>query len=393
MGPIDAVVVAAGASERMGGLDKLTAPLLGRPVLAWAIEAVDLPDLIGRLIVVAPRERLTWLGDEPALRARIEVVPGGPRRQESVAAGVRASGASTVLIHDGARPLATPELARRVAEAAERAGAVVPVVPVTETIKRVEGGRIRETVPRNDLAAAQTPQGFHRELLERAWEGRPPEGPATWTDEAALLEAAGIPVRAVEGEPDNLKVTVATDLARAERALAARGGVPPGDRRAVRTGFGQDSHPFGPGSGLSLGGIHIPEAPGLFGHSDGDVVLHAVADALLGAAALGDLGRLFPAGDPSTSGIASGSLLRAVRARLGEAGYEARDLDVTLVGARPRLGALRLEAMREAIAALLGIDVGRVSVKASSGNLSGDEGAGRVMSARAVATVVERGAP
>jgi len=391
MGPVDAVVVAAGGSERMGGLDKLTVPLLGRPLLAWACEAVDLPDLVARLIVVAPAGRLVWLDDEPTLRARITVVPGGPRRQESVAAGVRASDATTVLIHDGARPLATPDLARRVAEAAQRDGAAVPVVPITETIKRVARGRVRGTVPRDDLAAAQTPQAFRRELLERAWEGRPPGGAETWTDEAALLEAAGIPVRAIEGDPDNLKVTVPADLARAEKVLAARLGVGPGDRRAVRTGFGQDRHPFGPGSGLSLGAIHIAEAPALFGHSDGDVVLHAIADALLGAAALGDLGRLFPADDPSTGGIASRSLLRGVLARLGEAGYEPRDLDVTIVGARPRLGAVRLEAMREAIAALLGIEVGRVSVKASSGNLSGDEGAGRVVSARAVATVAERG--
>ncbi len=315
MNSIDAVVVAAGASERMGGLDKLSAPLLGRPLLAWAIEAVDIGGLVDRLIVVAPPERLAWLDGEPRLRERVEIVPGGARRQESVAAGVRASAASTVLIHDGARPLATSALARRVAEAAAVDGAAAPLVPLTETIKRVTGGWIGETVPRDDLAAAQTPQGFRRELLERAWAVRPPGGPETWTDEAGLLEAAGIPVRAVEGEPDNLKVTVSADVARAEQALAARGGVALGDPRAVRTGFGQDSHPFGPRSGLSLGGIHVPEAPALYGHSDGDVVLHAVADALLGAAALGDLGRLFPADDPSTAGIASASLLRGARRR------------------------------------------------------------------------------
>ena len=391
MGRGDAVVVASGGSERMGGRDKLTAQLLGRPLLAWAIEAVDVPDLVGRLIVVAPPARLAWLETEPALRARVEIVAGGPRRQESVAAGVRASHATTVLIHDGARPLATTDLAWRVAEAAGREGAAIPVVPITETIKRVGGNLVKGTVPRDDLAAAQTPQAFRRELLERAWETRPPEGGDTWTDEAALLEAVGIPVRAVEGEPDNLKVTVAADLERAERALAARLGFGSAGWRTMRTGFGQDSHPFGPGSGLSLGGIHIAEAPSLFGHSDGDVVLHAIADALLGAAALGDLGRLFPADDPSTSGVASGSLVRGVLARLGGAGYEPRALDVTIVGARPRLGTLRLEAMRAAIAVLVGIDESRVSVKASSGNLSGDEGAGRVVSAQAMATVGERG--
>jgi 2-C-methyl-D-erythritol 2,4-cyclodiphosphate synthase len=181
-------------------------------------------------------------------------------------------------------------------------------------------------------------------------------------------------------------VTVAEDLVRAERLLAGR----LGQTHVARTGFGRDSHPFGPRDGLALGGIRIPEAPALFGHSDGDVALHAVADALLGAAALGDLGRLFPAGDPATKGLAGAALLEGVLGRLRGAGYQARALDVTIVGARPRLGEERLEAMRAAIASSLGLELAAVSVKASSGNLGGDEGAGRVISARAVATVVER---
>ena len=386
-GPVDAVVVAAGASRRMSGRDKLDSLLLGRPLLAWSIEAMELPGLVDRIIVVAPPERLAWLEDEPRLRERIEVVPGGARRQESVAAGVRASFAATVLVHDGARPLATTSLARRVAEAAVADGAAIPVVPLAETVKRLAGDRIVETVPRDDLAAAQTPQGFRRELLDRAWAAHPPSGPETWTDEAAMLEAAGIPVRFVAGEVDNLKVTVAEDLVRAERLLAGR----LGQTQQVRTGFGRDSHPFGPGDGLALGGIRLAEAPALFGHSDGDVALHAVADALLGAAALGDLGRLFPVGDPATRGVAGAALLEGVLGRLRAAGYAARAVDVTIVGARPRLGEERVDAMRVAIASLLGLEVGAVSVKASSGNLAGDEGAGRVISARAVATVVEQG--
>jgi 2-C-methyl-D-erythritol 4-phosphate cytidylyltransferase/2-C-methyl-D-erythritol 2,4-cyclodiphosphate synthase len=385
-GPVDAVVVAAGASQRMGGRDKLDAPLLGRPLLAWAIEALELPGLVDRIIVVGPPERVARLADEPHLRKRIELVPGGLRRQESVAAGVRASSAATVLVHDGARPLATTDLTRRVADAAIAEGAAIPVVPLAETVKRVAGDRIVETVARNDLATAQTPQGFRRELLEQAWAERPPSGAETWTDEAALLEAAGIAVRSVPGEVDNLKVTVAEDLVRAEWLLAGR----LGQAQMARTGFGRDSHPFGPGDGLALGGIRIADAPALFGHSDGDVALHAVADALLGAAALGDLGRLFPAGDPATRGAAGAALLKGVLGRLREAGYAAREVDVTIVGARPRLGEARLDAMRAAIASLLGLDVAQVSVKASSGNLAGDEGAGRVISARAVASVVER---
>jgi 2-C-methyl-D-erythritol 2,4-cyclodiphosphate synthase len=159
----------------------------------------------------------------------------------------------------------------------------------------------------------------------------------------------------------------------------------------VRTGLGRDSHPFGPDDGLALGGIRIEGAPRLVGHSDGDVALHAVADALLGAAALGDLGRLFPAGDGKTKGIASASLLERVLAGVADAGYEPIGVDVTIVGARPTL-AEYLGPMREAIAAVLGVPPEQVSVKASSGNLAGDEGAGRVVSAHAVATIASRDA-
>lgn len=389
---VDAVIVAAGGSGRMAGIDKLTAPLLGRPVLAWAIEALAVPRLVDRMIVVAPQERLACLADEPGLRGRIDVVPGGARRQESVAAGVRASTARVVLVHDGARPLVTAELARRVAAAAWRFGAAIPVVPVVETVKRLEAGKVATTVPRGQLHLAQTPQGFRRDLLERAWSERSPAGLRTWPDEAALLEDVGVTVHAVPGDPDNLKVTVTEDLARAERVLAARVASSAVEAGRLRTGFGHDSHPFGPGDGLSLGGIRIAEAPALFGHSDGDVALHAVADALLGAAALGDLGRIFPSDDPSIAGIAGASLLGVVLARLRQSGFEPRGIDVTIIGSRPRLGSARLEAMRQALAGLLDLPVERVSVKASSGNLSGDEGAGRAMSARAVATVLERAA-
>lgn len=391
MGRVDAVVVAAGSSERMGGHDKLAALLLGRPVLAWALDPLAESEVVARLIVVAPEERLGWLDDEPHLRGRVEIVTGGARRQESVAAGVRVASAATVLVHDGARPLASAELVRRVAAAAGRHPAVVPVVPISETVKRLADGRVTGTVTRDDLALAQTPQGFHRDTLLDAWRRRPPEHPSTWTDEAGLLEELGVPVRVVEGEADNVKITVAADLERAQRTLEARRGG--AALAATRTGLGRDGHPFGPGDGLALGGIRIAEAPALVGHSDGDAALHAVADALLGAAALGDLGRVFPAGDPATAGIASEALLHEVVRRLAAAGLAPAAVDLVIVAGRPTLGVARLEAMRAAIAALLGLAVDRVSVKASSGNLSGDEGAGRTVSAQAVASVVPRGSP
>jgi 2-C-methyl-D-erythritol 4-phosphate cytidylyltransferase/2-C-methyl-D-erythritol 2,4-cyclodiphosphate synthase len=322
----------------------------------------------------------------------VAVIPGGARRQESVAAGVRTLAAldveggpdgradgedRPVLVHDGARPLVTPALVDAVARAAATHGAAIPVVLVAETLKRVGDGLVQETVDRTALAAAQTPQGARRSLLMRAWAAHPPEAPREFTDEAALLEACRIPVHAIPGEPANVKVTLPDDLRRVERALAVA---------PVRIGFGHDSHPFGPGSPLRLGGVEIAGAPRLWGHSDGDVALHAVADALLGAAGLGDLGRLFPADRRTPRGIASTDLLREVRQRLAGAGYAPQSVDLTVIAARPRLGT-RLDAMRAAIAGLLEIAEDRVNVKASTGNLSGDEGAGRSISARAIAVV------
>jgi 2-C-methyl-D-erythritol 4-phosphate cytidylyltransferase/2-C-methyl-D-erythritol 2,4-cyclodiphosphate synthase len=402
----DAVVVAAGESRRMEGRDKVWASIAGRPLLAWTLEAVAAAPGIGRVALVAAPARLDelravdWLPDVVAA-----VVAGGRRRQESVAAGVRAldpgsSGNDVVLVHDGARPLASPALVSRVAAAAAAAGAAIPVLPVAETVKRVEHGRVVTTVDRRPLALAQTPQGVRRLVLEAAWQRFPPDGPETWTDEAALLEACGIRVDAIRGEPANLKVTLPDDLVRAEAALRARSGGPAGHdpglapvpgRRApaempvdgLRIGLGEDSHPFGPGEPLALGGVEVPGAPRLHGHSDGDVALHAIGTALLGVAGLGDLGRLFPAGPETPRGIASAELLAEVRRRVAAEGLAVRWVDLTITGARPRL-ADRLPAMTAAIAALLEVPATRVSVKASTGNLAGMEGAGRGISARAI---------
>ena len=380
----DVVVVAAGSSRRMGGTDKLMASVGGRPLLAWTLDALAAAPGVERLIVVTSPERVAEWRAAPWLPPGTDVVAGGPTRQQSVAAGVRhldavdpAGRDRPVLVHDGARPLVTPALVTAVIEAVRAHGAALPVVPVVETLKRVEDGAVLETVDRSTLAAAQTPQGARRGLLLDAWTAFPPDGAREFTDEAALLEACTIGVHAIPGEASNLKVTLPDDLRRVEQALAPA---------AVRVGLGHDSHPFGPATGLRLGGIEIEGAPRLAGHSDGDVVLHAVADALLGAAALGDLGRLFPADARTPQGIASGTMLREVVERVAAAGLAPTAVDIVVIGARPRLGA-RLDDMRDAIARILGLDRGAVSVKASSGNLAGDEGAGRSISARVVATL------
>ena len=381
----DAIVVAAGRSTRMDGADKLAAELAGRPLLAWTLEAIASAPEVERILVVTSAERVEEVGNAPWLPAAVvDVVAGGPRRQESVHAGFVAfdrhepDERGVVLVHDGARPLVTAALVGWVAVEAARHGAAIPILPVAETLKRIDGPLVGATVDRTGLGAAQTPQGVRRDLLRAAYRRFPAHGPETWTDEAALLEAVGVPVRVVPGESANLKVTVADDLIRAEAFLTGAG--------PARTGIGHDSHPFGPEAPLILGGVTIPGAPRLHGHSDGDVVLHAIADALLGAGALGDLGRLFPADERTPHGIASSELLASVRVRLAEAGWRPASVDVTVIAGRPRLGT-HLEAMRAAIGDLLGLDVSAVNVKASSGNLDGADGAGRSISAVAIAMV------
>jgi 2-C-methyl-D-erythritol 4-phosphate cytidylyltransferase/2-C-methyl-D-erythritol 2,4-cyclodiphosphate synthase len=411
-GSIQAVVVAAGSSRRMGGQDKLQADLGGWPILRWSIEALAEAG-VDRIVIATSSDRLVEIASAPWLPdAVVAVVVGGERRQDSVAAGVAAlaegdelapggapRGDPVILVHDAARPLASPALIRAVATAAEMHGAAIPVLAVAETLKRLAGERVGATVDRTNVVTAQTPQGVRRSLLEQAYAAHHPNGPETWTDEASLLEACRIPVHAISGESTNLKVTVPADLNVARTMLdgglvpgrplsPAHGSISPAFRDAGlgRIGLGTDSHPFGPGEPLVLGGLRIDGAPRLAGHSDGDVALHAVADALLGAAGLGDLGRLFPADSRTPIGIDSRLLLSTVAEKVRAAGWQPVNVDLTIVASRPRLSAL-LPAMGEAIAAAIGVAPGAVNVKASTGNLGGSEGAGRSISASAIAAL------
>jgi 2-C-methyl-D-erythritol 4-phosphate cytidylyltransferase/2-C-methyl-D-erythritol 2,4-cyclodiphosphate synthase len=376
----DVVLVAAGSSTRMGGIDKLSLTIAGRSLLRLAAETVASAARVDGLVVVCAPERVeelrasAWLQALPAT-----VVVGGIRRQDSVAAGVRATSAGIVLVHDAARPLVSVELVDRVIDAVDEHGAAIPVLPVVDALKEVRDGWIMGTTARAGRYRAQTPQGARRELLLAATEAYA-AGEEEIADEAELLARAGVAVTTVPGDAANVKVTLPEDLDLARRL--AGGGLWP------RVTLGVDTHPFGPEPGLRLGGLVIEHAPRLSGHSDGDVVLHALCDALLAAIGGGDLGRLFPSGDPATRGIDSRELLATVVARVAASEVRVTGLDVTIVAARPRLGGQRLEAIGAYLARATGVDAARVSVKAATGNLSGDEGAGRAISASCLVTAM-----
>lgn len=379
----DIVIVAAGNSRRMGSMDKLEQPILGRPLISWTIRNMSQANCLRRLVLVVAPAQLERVRRAPWLPAgRVLVVAGGDSRSASVQAGLGASEADLVLVHDGARPLATARLADAVAFSAAEHGAAVPVVPVVDSLKRIEGDWLAGVVERDGLVRAQTPQGARREWLIDAFAA---SGDEAFGDEAALLQARGKAVASLPGEPLNVKVTELADL-HLVRALMAHDLGP----AALRQGSGADSHPFGPQDGLWLGGILLAEAPRLHGHSDGDVALHALATAVLSAAGLGDLGRFFPATDPATRDAPSSRLLSEVLRSVENAGWRPVSAQLNLLGARPRLGAARLDQMRLRLADLMGLDSAAVSLSASSGNLSGPEGAGLAISATANVTLLPR---
>jgi 2-C-methyl-D-erythritol 4-phosphate cytidylyltransferase / 2-C-methyl-D-erythritol 2,4-cyclodiphosphate synthase len=377
----DAVIVAAGSSQRMGGVDKLGAILAGRPLLAWSVESLAAARSVRSVVVVAAPDRVKALTAAEWMRAvPASVVAGGETRSASVLAGVRACHAEVVLVHDGARPLVSSTLADAVAVAAAEHGAAIPTVPISDSLKTLTGTTVSAGTGREGFVGAQTPQAARRALLLEAFAAA---GGRSFSDEAALLQAHGVAVVAVPGETTNLKVTRPGDLELVRAIALARSGA-----AIPRTGFGQDSHQFGRADGLYLGGTFIGEAPRLHGHSDGDVALHAIATALLAAAGLGDLGRLFPSDDSATAGADSADLLREASARVATAGWMPSSVQLALLGVRPRLGSARLDAMRVAIANLLALEPEAIAVTASTGNLIGAEGHGLGISATALVTVV-----
>lgn len=382
-----AVIVAAGRGTRMGlERNKVLAPLCGEPVIARTVRAFERTGWFdGGIVVVTGAcdlcEMKRILADA-GLHA--QVVLGGADRQESVCRGLAATNpeAQYVAIHDGARPLVTAEVIARTLESAKKYGSGVAAVPLKDTVKRVnEGGVVVDTPPRDALRAVQTPQTFEAELIRRAHAAYALGERAT--DDAALAERMGVEVRLTEGDVENIKLTTPEDMLLARQVILRREGQKE-EKPMVRIGHGYDVHRLTEDRKLILCGVEIPYTLGLLGHSDADVALHALMDALLGAAALGDIGKLFPDSADEFAGISSLELLRQVKLHLAAAGYDVVNIDATILAQAPKLAPYR-EQMRANIARELQIDVLRVSVKATTEEHLGFTGSGEGMAVHAIA--------
>jgi len=368
---IATIITAAGRGTRAGGdQPKQWRMLGGRRVLDRTIAAFA---PFGPVVAVLHPDDLPLLPPGPGLA----VCAGGATRAESVRAGLESLAADPpqiVLIHDGARPLASPALIARVIEAAAAHGAAAPALAVTDALWR-GAARVEGVVARDGLWRAQTPQGFAYAAILAAH--RAHEGAAA--DDVAVARAAGIAVAIVPGEEDNLKITGPGDFARAERSL--------GGRMDIRTGNGFDVHRFGPGDHVMLCGVRVPHGAALLGHSDADVGLHALTDAILGALAEGDIGRHFPPSDPQWQGAASEIFLAHAAARARARGFAIAHVDVTLICEAPKI-APRAGAMQAELARILEIDAGRVNVKGTTSEGLGFTGRGEGIAAMATATLV-----
>ncbi len=379
-----AVVVAAGRGERVGVPAKVLLPLAGRPVLAHVLDTLDAAASISEIVLVAGVHIRAEAGDLLAAggwHKPIAVVAGGALRHDSVRLGLAAVSPAMdyVAIHDGARPLASADLFDQCIAAAIEHGAAIAAIPVPDTLKRVRDGLIETTVDRAGLWAAQTPQVFRRSLLLEVI-AAPHDGAIT--DEAGLFEALRLPVAVVTGSATNLKITHPGNLHLAEGIVAMQA-----PASSIRTGIGYDTHIFAAGRRLLLGGVEIPHPVGLLGHSDADVLLHAIADALLGAAALGDVGQHFPPSAPAFKDADSRELLRRVVRLLATAGYRPANIDATVIAEAPRLSP-HVPAMRAAIAGCLGLPEGAVSVKATTNEGLGAIGRGEGIAALATANIM-----
>ena len=386
-----AVVPAAGQGRRMGSsVKKQYLSLGGLPLLGHVLRVLEACPVISGVVVAASPGEVEFCRERVAgplgCKKVTAVVAGGGTRQESVYNALLALPPATgiVVVHDGARPLLGPAELQNAVAAAVRHGAATCAVPVKDTVKLAgTDGDVAETLPRERLWLTQTPQAFDFQLLLQAHR-RARESGSAGTDDAVLVEMLGRPVKLVMGSYENFKITTPEDLVMAEAVIAGRGGGrgEAGRRMNVRTGFGYDVHRLAEGRPLILGGIDIPCRKGLAGHSDADVLTHAVMDALLGAAGAGDIGRHFPDSDSRFKGINSLRLLEMVRAIIFERGFVVENVDSVIVAQEPKL-APYMDKMAGALAGALGTEPGRVSVKATTTEGLGFAGTGEGMAAYA----------
>ena len=388
---VTAIIAAGGLGRRLGAdRPKQLVAVGGREILERSVTLFMSHAAVADVIVALPPH---LLADLPEYLSRapkpLRIVAGGVRRQDSVASAFAAVSEQTdvVVIHDAARPFASPALIARTIAAAAETGAALAAMPARDTVKvaavqdPADGFRtVSETLPRDTIFLAQTPQAFRRDILRDLLALAERNGLEA-TDEAALAERAGRAVRIVEGEGTNIKITTREDLAIAE-AFAGRAA-------AGRSGIGYDIHRLVEGRPLVLGGVAIPFARGLMGHSDADAVCHAIAEAILGAAAAGDIGRHFPDTDPAWSGVSSVELLRRAAGIVRERGLDVGNVDASVIAQQPRL-APYVDAMRANVAAALGVDVDRVSIKGKTNEGVGEIGRGEAIAVHATALLHAR---
>lgn len=387
---VAAIIAAGGRGVRLGRDEPKQFLDLGDGtiMLGRTLEAVARCALVDEVVVALPSGWLAGREQDTAPFPRpLTYVSGGARRQDSVAHALAkvSDAADIVVIHDAARPFVTPNLIGRTIKAAQEYGAAIAAIQVTDTVKQAaavsaDGSRIiRATLPRETIFLAQTPQAFRRDILEQALQG---SDDINVTDEAMLVERAGFPVHIVEGEATNLKVTTKADFAEARARVS--GAAP---MTSMRIGTGYDLHRVVPERPLILAGVHIPCDFGLHGHSDADIVCHAVTDAVLGAAALGDIGRMFPDSDAKWKDADSVVLLRSAMGLVHGAGYMVANVDVTVIAERPKLLPF-LDAMRANLATALGTRPANVSIKGKTNEQVGEIGRGEAMACHAVALIV-----
>lgn len=374
---IAAVIVAAGRGTRVGGaIPKQWQPLAGKRVVDHTLSAfLDHPQIDHVVLVIHPDDqvRAKSIADDD-----ITCVIGGAERAQSVACGLDAvQDADKVLIHDAARPCIDQQTISAVIEALKGANAAAPGLPVTDALWRGDGDAVSGTVSRDGLFAAQTPQGFDLAAITAAHSAY--DGPAA--DDVQIARAAGLAVAIMTGHPDNIKITTPADFVRAERILQER-------VMDIRTGNGFDVHAFGPGDHVTLCGVDIPHGQGLVGHSDADVGMHTITDAIYGALALGDIGQHFPPSDPQWKGARSDIFLRHAVDMAHQRGYVINHVDCTLICEHPKVGP-HAATMREALADIMHMDVDRISVKATTSERLGFTGRGEGIACMATATLIK----